>query len=86
MLLFKLFELGQIPGHNVQVNAFNGVLSDEPGQVPGHNVQVNVFDKVLGGEPGQKTTNSIKSSFQTHCQSPTSQPSTKALSRYFKPT
>jgi hypothetical protein len=67
MLLFKRFELGQVLGHNVQVNAFDGVLSDELGQVLGHNVQVNVFDEGLGCELGQETTNSIKFSFQTHC-------------------
>ena len=53
MLLFKLFELGQLLGHNVQVNAFNGVLGNELGQEHRHRVQDNVFNGVLGNELGQ---------------------------------
>ena len=32
MLLYKLLELGQLPGHHVQVYAIGGVLANELGQ------------------------------------------------------
>jgi len=58
--LFKLIELGQVLGHNVQVDAFGGVLVNELGQGLSHIVHANVFNSVLGNELGQVTINSIK--------------------------
>ena len=87
MLLFNLFELGQLLGHNVQVNAFDGIIGNELGQGLRQSVQANALNGVLGEELGQLKVGSIKYNLQAQCQSPTSQRSNQSFVKELaKPT